>query len=282
MGWDFQLTSDYTNELTTLTVSNRYRPTLAISTSTEDIASINYNTEFDDSGVDYIVILDGLIKAGSSYGTPQGYPVKIITANETYLNNGYFFKSAATGGSYTLYYYTGSEYYMVANVLTPGDILQYTKTTYVGSVRTNTITNIQNKFILFVDAGENDKGTQINMGTKVHTVDADDLGGGASDVYFRGNYGSMLFYRSGNYIKNYDDYCKTDTFRNNFKTLLKNKDSDTIEVIWNKLFTDYYSGNYSQIVLNDSNTYLNTTWNITEVELDLKAEQTKMKLKRAA
>ena len=149
-------------------------------------------------------------------------------------------------------------------------------------MRTNTITNIQNKFILFVDAGEDDKGTQINMETKVHTVDADDLGGSASDVYFRGNYGSMIFYRSGNYIKNYDDYSKTDTFKNNFKTLLKNKDSDTIEVTWNKLFTDYYSGNYSQIVLNDSNTYLNTTWNITEVELDLKAEQTKMKLKRAA
>jgi hypothetical protein len=183
---------------------------------------------------------------------------------------------------YTLYYYTGTEYYMIANVLTPGDVLQYTKTTYTGSTRVNTIINIENKNILFVDGGKNDVGTLIDMASKIITLDATDIGEAAADVLFSGNYGSMLFYREGNYLRNYDDYSKTDTFKNNFETLLKNKDSDTIEVVWNKLFTDYYESNYSQLVLTDSNTYLNTTWDITELELDTENEQTKMNLKRAS
>lgn len=282
MGWDFQITSNFTNELITLEISNRYKPTLAVTASSEDIASINYNTEFNDSNVEYIVILDGLVKSGSTYGTTQGNPVKIVSKDGSYSNNGYFFKNATTGRSYTLYYYEGAEYYMVANILTPGDILQYTKTTYTGTVRNNTIINIENKNILFIDGGENDIGTRIDMASKIITLDTNELGGAAADVVFRGNYGSMLFYRDNNYLRNYDDYSKTDTFKNNFKTLLKSKDSDTIEVVWNKLFTDYYESNYSQIVLNDSNPYLNSTWDITELELDTENEQTKMKLKRVA
>jgi len=175
-----------------------------------------------------------------------------------------------------------TEYYMIANVLTPGDVLQYTKTTYTGSTRVNTIINIENKNILFVDGGKNDVGTLIDMASKIITLDATDIGEAAADVLFSGNYGSMLFYREGNYLRNYDDYSKTDTFKNNFITLLKSKDSDTIEVVWNKLFTDYYESNYSQLVLTDSNTYLNTTWDITELELDTENEQTKMNLKRAS
>jgi len=287
MGWEFELKGNYTNELTTLTISNRYAPTLAITASSEDIADINYNTEFDNSLVDYIVIRDGQVTADVGiHNGSNTIPIKIISLYSTYSNNGYFFKSAYNETAiWKLRTYGSGEYYLASNTVSEGDYLDFGKISYYSSSffgRTTLRNRIDNNFILYIDAGENTKGSAVNLFSKGQVLDADTIGNITRGFWYKGSYGSMLFYRESGYYRNYDDYSKTDTFRNNFKTLLKNKDSDTIEVTWNKLFTDYYGGNYSQIVLNDSNSYLNTTWNITELELDLKAEQTKMKLKRAA
>ena len=202
------------------------------------------------------------------------------------LNNGYFFKNAANvTGTWKLYTYPSTEYYLASNTQSEGEYLDFGKIAYSSASffdRSTTRIRIDNKFILYIDAGENTYGSAVDLNTKANANDVTGLGTIANGFYHKGSYGSMMFYRDGVYIRNYDDYSKTDTFRNNFKTILKNKDSDTIEVLWNALFTDYYGSGYSQIVLSGGGAYLNATWDITELELDLINETTKMKLKRAA
>lgn len=291
MGWDFTLSSNFSNEMIYLSIYNRYRTTIGISETVNELASINYNTEFTDSYVDYIIIKDGQVTAdNTTYGGSDSKPIKIIDdKGGVYSNRSYFFKSAAyiaDGSFYKLYQYPSTETFMASNALSEGNYLDYGEITYptVNNwfSRTNTRNRIENKFILYIDAGENSKGTAVDFSTGLHAKDTDSIGDIETGTWFKGCYGSMLFYRDGYNIKNYDDYSRTSTFKNNFLTLFRSKETDIIEVVFNKLFTDYYTSNYSQISLTGGNTYLNTTWNITELELDLKAEQTKMKLKRAA
>lgn len=281
MGWDFSLISNFQDERITLSIKNRARTILAPTASESKIKDINYNTEFSDSTVEYIVIKDGYISAGSAYGTPQGIPVKIISLVKDYSNNGYFFKYADNySGYYRLFYWSGDEYYMIANSLSEGNLLQYAEVKYSGSTRIPTTYNIENKNILYIEGGENTYATRIDMKTKYITLDASALGSSTADVLFKGNYGSMLFYREGNYIRNYDYYSKTNQFKNNFKMLLKGKDTDVIEVTFGDLFTSYYNSDYRQLNLQSSTSYLNGAWDITELELDVINETTKMKLKK--
>jgi len=286
-GWDYKLYNKYLdNKRTVLSIQNRYNITQGIKSL--DFLALNNITilnEFDKSGIEYIAIKDGYIKTGNYYAS-QGIPLKIISENITTSNKGRFFGSAQDKGDYySLYPQPLETHYVYENAATnDNDVLDFGMIRYTDlnhwNSRINDRESIRTRNILFVDAGENLSGTVCDMATKT-IYPADDIGDSTTDVYFRGNYGSMYFSTTndGGIEYDYDKYSQTTQYRNNFQMVLSGKDKIVLDVEYDELLSDYYLDTYSIINFdNVDEEFYQGFWKILNVELNLKDETTKLRL----
>ena len=295
LGLNFKINNNYINNTyitTELRINNRTNLNSVKQLDFENIIKTKITNRFDRTSVEYIAISDGIITAGAGYYGANAIPLKLISTKEVYSNYGRFFYGAMDFTSYyVLYPYPYPEYYLVKDSKSnDNDYLVFGKVRYTNSNQWNSRyteeIKIKSKNILFIDAGENVKGTRINMADKVIQMDSDGLESGAgskNQVYYKGNYGNMYVVLDSNLqlVYDYDSYSRTDTFLNNFKPILQNMISVTVDIEYNGVFHDYISSDYNVInFTNTTDSFYLGNWNILDVEIDLKNEISKLKIKK--
>lgn len=283
MGWDFELVYTYTafNPTVRLTLYNKSRIEYIISLDRADIDSIEYENQFE-STVDYIVIEDGQVEGSTGYNSPNAIPIKIISESETFSEEGRFFNQVLDeGGNYSLRPHSAPNYYMVENRLPDTNQVEWGKVTYTdlnswGS-RTTERMYINNSGILKIETGSITLGAVIDMSNKVQAFDRTELGSVDYGVWYKGNYGSMIFSRDT--IMDYDLWSQTSKYRDNFLTILNTGNTDILTVKLNYMLTSYFYSNYNSVMIT-GDTYLNQNWHILECEINPNDETTKLKLKK--
>jgi hypothetical protein len=253
---------------------------------------INYNVLYTlvDYEADYIIIKEGLIRTGIGYQS-QGITFAMISDRYPAINEGNFFSYVIDNTSaYNLYPYAPyANRYQYENAGTATNF-DWAEIYYTGSSnwsqRSAERKIIESDKILYLDAGNHEQKCFVNNSNKWNGIwDGNALG--QWSIGYQGNAGSMLFKRNSlntNYIQTtYNDYIKSQTFKNNFAGILNAMDNQLIEielqgVIYrNNAASKFYNnyGDFRQI-----NFFANSEFAILESEINLINNTSKLKLLR--
>ena len=244
---------------------------------------------------DYVVILDGDF-LGGNLGFPEGYSIPEIGADHRGArlaiisdklnidNNSNHWNSitgTAGGEDYTLNRSQGYAFSKYPGEY--GDNINITIHTRGSTVANSTLKvhSLPKSKILFIDGGDTGKyytGCYMNNTSSfAWETGLDWLPMSHPMLLFKGNYGSMMMYSTGNTLTNWQSYSRTDEFKNNFRPFLNSRINRSVTIRVKDLITDPLQ--YITVTgYNEEPFSAGNKWAIISMETDLLNDITELQL----
>lgn len=211
-------------------------------------------TKFDNVKYDYVEVPSGLIYGGDEaflVGNRdlnkefKGNRVTLFNDKKNYVNKSDHFESItrfpnSITGSYEINANTGYKFQKyVAN--DNEDFYSVSEFTLTNTTSTSEATGVNKSVSLKVSSGENRrKYMKVDLGSGIHHYQEDNFAIGDNDLVFYGNSGHQCFQFTEfpNKFFTYDDYVRTDDYKNCFIKFLNNRNNVSLALIYEKLVTN--------------------------------------------
>jgi len=240
---------------------------------------------------DHVIVLDGNF-VGGNLGFPEGYSVPQVGEDhrgermviisdklgvENYSNHWNNIDGSVGSGGYDLQRNSGYTFCKYAGETDDDfNIIIYTKD---GTTKNHSLPKSKILFVNGGDSGQFYTGCYVGSNTSNFLWEPGLVGTPMTHemLLFKGCYGSMMFYQSGNDIINYQNYARTTEFKNNFRPFLNTRLNRSVTIRVKDLITDPLQ--YITVTgYNDEPFAAGNKWAITSMETDLINDITELDL----